>query len=195
MLVLSYLGHVYVYDGDEPCGTIPAAVGRPRHEVATAPGRPPVLSYASHALANWRRVDADQPVALDNIARLENFLGAWTRTGSCWCTSPSKRRRVRALAAGIVAQDAVAAHDSSTLTQALEIIAETLEKMLATLRRMPEKCVPYIYYTRVRPFIFGWMGNPAFPDYVRCEGWWWSSRRHWWSPGPGRGPGRGWWCC
>ena len=28
---------------------------------------------------------------------------------------------------------------------------------------MPERCDPYIYYTRVRPFIFGWHGNPSLP--------------------------------
>jgi indoleamine 2,3-dioxygenase len=31
-------------------------------------------------------------------------------------------------------------------------------------RKMPEKCDPYIYYHRVRPYIFGWKNNPALPD-------------------------------
>ncbi|MGW0733056.1 hypothetical protein [Streptomyces sp. NPDC002851] len=38
-------------------------------------GRPPVLSYASHVLVNWRRLDPARPVELGNVARLQSFLG------------------------------------------------------------------------------------------------------------------------
>ena len=38
-------------------------------------GRPPVLSYASYALDNWRRLDPTKPIQLDNIVLLQNFLG------------------------------------------------------------------------------------------------------------------------
>ncbi len=38
-------------------------------------GRPPVLSYASYALDNWRRIDRKNPIDLGNIALLQNFLG------------------------------------------------------------------------------------------------------------------------
>ena len=42
--------------------------------------------------------------------------------------------------------------------------------MLATLRRMPERCDPYVYFTRVRPFIHGWKNHPALPQGLRYEG-------------------------
>ena len=35
---------------------------------------------------------------------------------------------------------------------------------------MPEKCDPFIYYNRVRPYIFGWKNNPATPNGVIYEG-------------------------
>jgi indoleamine 2,3-dioxygenase len=35
---------------------------------------------------------------------------------------------------------------------------------------MPEWCDPYIYYTRVRPFIFGWKDQPALPGGMIYEG-------------------------
>ena len=38
------------------------------------------------------------------------------------------------------------------------------------MNRMPEKCDPFIYYNRVRPYIFGWKNNPATPDGVIYEG-------------------------
>ena len=35
---------------------------------------------------------------------------------------------------------------------------------------MPEKCDPYIYYHRVRPYIFGWKNNPDLPKGLIYEG-------------------------
>jgi indoleamine 2,3-dioxygenase len=42
--------------------------------------------------------------------------------------------------------------------------------MLGSLRRMPERCDPYIYFHRVRPFIHGWKNHPALPDGLVYEG-------------------------
>ena len=38
------------------------------------------------------------------------------------------------------------------------------------MNRMPEKCDPFIYYNRVRPYIFGWKNNPTTPEGVVYEG-------------------------
>jgi indoleamine 2,3-dioxygenase len=35
---------------------------------------------------------------------------------------------------------------------------------------MPERCDPYVYYHRVRPYMFGWKGNPALPNGVYYAG-------------------------
>ncbi|MBI3304263.1 MAG: hypothetical protein HYZ72_19535, partial [Deltaproteobacteria bacterium] len=74
MLLLSYFGHGYVWAEEEPARRIPAGVAVPWYAVARRLGRPPVLSYASYALHNWRRLDPQGPVALGNSALLQNFL-------------------------------------------------------------------------------------------------------------------------
>jgi indoleamine 2,3-dioxygenase len=38
------------------------------------------------------------------------------------------------------------------------------------MQRMPESCDPYVYYHRVRPYIFGWHNNPALPGGLVYEG-------------------------
>lgn len=73
MLILSYLGHAYVWGDVHPVYRLPASLARPWHDVAVRLGRPPVLSYASYALANWRRVDPDGPIALGNIVLLQKL--------------------------------------------------------------------------------------------------------------------------
>jgi indoleamine 2,3-dioxygenase len=45
-----------------------------------------------------------------------------------------------------------------------------MERMYAALERMRELCDPYIYYRRVRPYIFGWKDHPALPDGLIYEG-------------------------
>ena len=75
MMLLSYLGHAYVWGGGAPVDRLPAALAVPWHTIANRLGRPPVLSYASYALHNWRRIDPNGPIALGNIALQQNFLG------------------------------------------------------------------------------------------------------------------------
>jgi indoleamine 2,3-dioxygenase len=42
--------------------------------------------------------------------------------------------------------------------------------MRDTLLRMKERCDPYVYYTRVRPYIHGWKNSPSLPDGLRYDG-------------------------
>jgi indoleamine 2,3-dioxygenase len=76
MRILSFAGHAYVWESPEhPAGALPAQLAQPWYEIAQHLKRPPVLSYASYALDNWRRLDPSKPIALDNIVLLQNFLG------------------------------------------------------------------------------------------------------------------------
>lgn len=170
MLLLSYFGHAYVYGGTTPLNVIPANIAIPWFHVAQALGRPPVLSYASHALYNWRRFDTSAPIELGNIARLENFLGGVDEDWFVLVHVAIEAKAGPGLKALVEAQDAVATEDAQTVITKLHIAAESLLSMLETLKRMPEKCDPYIYYTRVRPYIFGWKDNPALPLGVYYEG-------------------------
>src|SRR5438132_3320966 len=74
--ILSFAGHGYVWeDPHRPANRIPASLAVPWHHVMKKLGRPPVLSYASYALDNWRRLDPTKPIELGNITLLQNFLG------------------------------------------------------------------------------------------------------------------------
>ncbi len=76
MRTLSFAGHAYVWEvPDQPAVTLPPQLAQPWCEIAQRLGRPPVLSYASYALDNWRRLDKTKPIQLDNMVLLQNFLG------------------------------------------------------------------------------------------------------------------------
>ncbi|MDQ7030167.1 MAG: indoleamine 2,3-dioxygenase [Ardenticatenia bacterium] len=170
MLLLSFFGHAYVWGDIPPVRALPEGIAVPWHHVATRLGRPPVLSYQSYVLTNWRRLDPEGPIALGNIVTLQNFAGGIDEEWFILVHVHLEAVAGRALAAIGPAQKAVVEDNTAALVTHLEAIAAGLEAMTETLGRMPERCDPYIYYHRVRPYVNGWKNNPAVPDGIVYEG-------------------------
>jgi indoleamine 2,3-dioxygenase len=170
MRVLSFLAHAYVWEGSTPAASLPHTIAEPWVELARRLGRPPILSYASYALDNWRRFDARGPLRVENLAILQNFLGGQDEDWFILIHVEIEALAARALRAGLPACAAARSGDAATLAHALEAVASALEALLGTLRRMPERCDPFVYFHRVRPFIHGWKNHPALPDGVLYEG-------------------------
>ena len=168
MLLLSYFGHAWVWGEAVASARLPANLAVPWHAIATQLGRLPVLSYASYALHNWRRMDARGPVALGNIVLLQNFLGGVDEEWFILIHVDIEAKAGVALAAIDAAREA--AGDAVALHANLTDMGGALAAMYGTLCRMPEFCDPYIYYNRVRPYIHGWKNNPALPDGLVYEG-------------------------
>lgn len=61
-------------NGPTPPTLLPARLAAPWCALAATLGMPPVLTYATYNLYNWRRLDASKPVQLGNIVCLANFL-------------------------------------------------------------------------------------------------------------------------
>lgn len=170
MMLLSYLGHAYVWGEPTPANRIPASIAVPWYAVSQRLGRPPILSYASYALHNWRRPDPTGPIALGNIVLLQNFLAGIDEEWFILVHVDIEATVAPALAALGPAQAAVLENQTQELERHLTTIAITLERAYATLLRMTERCDPYIYYQRVRPYIHGWKNHPALPEGVLYEG-------------------------
>ena len=171
MRILSFIGHAYVWeDPDHPVADLPPALARPWYEVARQLGRPPVLSYASYALHNWRRLDPLKPVELGNIVLQQNFLGGLDEEWFVLIHIQIEAEAGPALMGLVRAHNAVRDNKEDEVLQGLRDLASAQEMMRETLLRMPERCDPYIYYTRVRPYIHGWKNSPSLPDGVVYEG-------------------------
>ncbi len=163
MVLLSFFGHGYVYQSwqTDVADRLPAAVARPWVSTAGRLGRPPILSYASYALDNWRRLDSNEPIALGNLALLQNFFGGLDEEWFITVHIQIEAQAAPALALLPTAQQAALEGDVAAATAALTEVANALGRMNQTLLRMPENCDPYIYYHRVRPFIHGWQQHPV----------------------------------
>ena len=94
MRILSFAGHAYVWEvPDQPVATLPPHLAKPWHEVAQRLGRYPVLSYASYALDNWRRLDQTKPISSTTLCCSKIFSAVWMKNGLSWSTSRSSGKR------------------------------------------------------------------------------------------------------
>lgn len=170
MLVLSYIGQAYQWSDNKAATVMPEVLAKPWYEVGKLVGRPPILSYQSYASDNWRRFDKTGPIECGNIGLLQCFLGGQDEEWFILIHIDIEKKAGKALKAIEQAQAAVVAQDAEKVEAALIKMRAALTAMYEVLGRMPERCDPYIYFHRVRPYIFGWRNNPSLPDGVVYEG-------------------------
>ena len=170
MLILSYIGQAYQWSENTAAHVMPANLAMPWYEVGKLVGRPPILSYQSYASDNWRRFDKGGDIACGNIGLLQCFLGGQDEEWFILIHIEIEKKAGKALKAIEDAQHAVLEKDAEKVEAALIKLRNALAAMYEVLGRMPERCDPYIYFHRVRPYIFGWRNNPSLPDGVIYEG-------------------------
>src|SRR5437870_13429755 len=122
MVILSFMGHAYVWGEKETVSSIPACLALPWHQLARMFGRPPVLSYASYALDNWRRLDAQSAIELGNIVLLQSFLGGQDEEWFVVIHVAIEAKAGRARAAIITAQHALVDHQPEMRAEALRTV-------------------------------------------------------------------------
>ena len=59
MLLYSYIGHAYMWGKSKVENVIPIQISKTWYETSQKLHRPPILSYASYALNNWKIADPD----------------------------------------------------------------------------------------------------------------------------------------
>ena len=162
----SFLAHAYVWGDLVPSKILCKAIAKPWSNISNMLGRPPILSYASYCLDNWHKINHDEGVNLDNVALNYNFLGGidedWFVTIHV-CIEHAANKAIQS-AFNIALKTETSDCDEKVLLDELTSIKEAMLEVNHIFRKMPEKCDPYIYYHRVRPYIFGWKNNPALPD-------------------------------
>jgi Indoleamine 2,3-dioxygenase len=73
-LLLCIFAHAYIWGGPEPMDEIPEGIAIPLWEVAKRLDMPPVLGHPSIVLYNWRRLDVEADICMENLSTLNNFF-------------------------------------------------------------------------------------------------------------------------
>jgi len=151
-----FLATAYVFPPNQPTTNIlPASIAKPLVTLSEAVKRPPILSYAPYTLVNWKRIDPNQPITVDNLELLYGYI---TERDAAWFTLihvDIEARGHGALYAVHQANLASQTDDNTSVIASLKEVVTSLDAMMATFKRMPEHCNPDIYFNRVRPYMFG----------------------------------------
>lgn len=170
MVHYSFLVQAYVWGEPEPPIALPANLARPIVALADRLGQAPLLPYSAYVLDNWARLDKAGPINLENIRMVQNFLGGADEN---WFVMVHVAIEAEA---GVLLDNAVrlvAAADAGDAAEAERLLIEmneAWERIYGHFSRMPERCDPYIYFQRVRPYIHGWANNPALGEGLIYEG-------------------------
>jgi indoleamine 2,3-dioxygenase len=170
MVHYSFIVQAYVWGESNAAQTLPRNLAVPYVALSDAIGQFPLLPYSSYTLDNWAKLDPAGDVTLDNIYVIQNFYDGVDENWFILVHVEIEAKAGQALAAIPALLSAAAAGNLTGVKTQLETIRAAWEKINPVFDRMPEKCDPYIYYHRVRPYIHGWKGNPALPEGLIYEG-------------------------
>lgn len=170
MVHYSFIVQAYVWGEAQAAKILPRNLAIPYCKLAEKIGQFPLLPYTAYTLDNWAKLDPAGGITLDNIYAIQNFYDGVDENWFILVHVEIEARAGAALAAIPALLLAVDAGDRNAVAAQLETIRAAWEKINPVFDRMPEKCDPYIYYHRVRPYIHGWKGNPALPEGLIYEG-------------------------
>ena len=159
MVQLSFIAHSFIWGGHEPKDKLPEVIAKPWVQVAEVLGRPPVLSYASYCLHNWFLLE-EEPISLENVGLITNFLGGVDEDWFVTVHVCIEHAAAQAIASAEDLSQCTSGTQEKKIKGLLTNIKKSLLEVNQIFSRMTERCDPYIYYHRVRPFIFGSKDNP-----------------------------------
>lgn len=173
MRAVSFLAHAYLFGSpwENPTSRFPRGIARLLVALAREFNRHPILSYKSYALDNWTRIDENGPIAIHNIAIIQNFLGGADEDGfiAVHLEIEAEAGRNPYLVWNTM-KELAGEKIPRVLLRNVSEITHALTRVNEVMKRMPERCNPFIYYERVRPYIHGSKYNPAFPNGIVYEG-------------------------
>ena len=170
MVRYSFLVQAYVWGEPEAPRHLPANLARPIVALADRLGQAPLLPYSGYVLDNWSRIDKSGPIALDNIRMHQNFLGGIDENWFVLVHVAIEAEAGVILDSAVELVKAAEAGDAARCESLLHETDLAWERIYAAFKRMTERCDPYVYFHRVRPYIHGWANNPALDGGLIYEG-------------------------
>ncbi|KAI8646306.1 Indoleamine 2,3-dioxygenase [Parasitella parasitica] len=172
-LILCMVSHSYVWGKHETTSeTLPSNLAIPWTSIADHLGLCPVVCHAAVVLWNYRLLDKDGPVDLSNLAALATYSGSLDESWFYLITTAIESSGAPCLSQITYAIENIRQGNYSDLEQNLKTIRTALAQMNDDLKRMYEKCDPYVFYWKIRPYLAGWenMAEAGLPLGLIYEG-------------------------
>ena len=170
MVRYSFMVQAYVWGEPDAPKRLPATLASPIWRLAKRLGQQPLLPYSAYVLDNWDRLDRRGPIGLENIYMIQNFLAGQDEAWFVLVHVAIEARAGAMLAEipGLI--EAADQRDTKAIEAGLANVRRVWDDVNAIFDKMPERCDPYVYFHRVRPYIHGWKDNPALSAGLIYEG-------------------------
>ena len=170
MVHYTFLAQSYIWGQADAVHFLPSCLAKPIHQLSQVTGQPPILTYSNYVLDNWRKIDPKSDVDLSNIEMIQPFLGGQDEAWFVLIHVAIEATAGKVLAEFPTVIKAVVENDHSLMERGLLNIVDGWSEINAIFDRMPERCDPYVYFHRVRPWIHGFKDNPGLPNGVVYKG-------------------------
>jgi indoleamine 2,3-dioxygenase len=152
----SHFANAFVWcEEKDPRNFVPAPVAVPLVQLANMLERPPMLPYASTALANFKRVDPNGGYGVDNLRCIQKMVDIEDETWFHIIHVEIESQAGAAIFALIEASRLAQISDQTGVERQLAKVPPAFDEMIRTFRRIAEKCSTEIYYYALRPYLFG----------------------------------------
>lgn len=172
--VLCFITNAYVWGYDEACDTLPDCIAKPLLIIADKLGLPPLATYASLVLWNYKPIIEDPDLVddlmdLSNLTTINTFTGGLDESWFYLVSVLTEKVGSSCISSGLSAIEAVRDNNVDALVGNLEILAQAVDNLGSLLMKMDEMCDPHIFYFRIRPYLAGWknMADVGLPNGVR----------------------------
>ncbi|RLV88377.1 Indoleamine 23-dioxygenase [Meyerozyma sp. JA9] len=156
--VLGFLTHAYIWGVNEPRDTLPAQVAEPMLAVADHLRLPPLATYASLCLWNFKPImkTGANLWDLDNLTTINTFTGSIDESWFYLVSIFFEMKGSFAIKAGMAAIEGTQQDNPAKVQTSLENLAESIDALGSVMMRMEEMCDPHVFYFRIRPYFAGW---------------------------------------
>ncbi|KAK0703944.1 Indoleamine 2,3-dioxygenase [Lasiosphaeria miniovina] len=155
-VILAFIAHGYIWGGDMPSEVLPPSITVPLLRASGRLGLPPVATFASLNLWNFRSSNPTLGFAdLDSLHALHTITGTEDESWFLMVSVAIEAQGAYMIPAMLDALDAVEEGDYAAVTHALREMARCIGRIAALLERMDDRCRPAVFYHRVRPLLAG----------------------------------------
>lgn len=144
-------GYVNQLDS-EPVNRLPSGVAIPLYRTSEKLGRKPMLSYDYIGLQNFRRLDDDGGLTLDNLDTVQQFTNLSDEQWFVIVHVAIESAAGPGLVAAANAQGAAREDDWTRVRENLERVAASVKTQTEHMNRMSENNAPEVFATEYRPY-------------------------------------------
>ncbi|KAI9295241.1 IDO-domain-containing protein [Neoconidiobolus thromboides FSU 785] len=171
--ILTFLQHSFIWGKNEPVSqALPECIAVPLVQISEKLGINPVSCNAAVVLWNWKLIDEEEEVDLNNLSTLSSFTGSLDEAWFYLITVAIEAKGGIALSSIINTLNYIKSIDTQNVIIELKKMAASIKGMTELLDRMYEKCDPYLFYWKLRPYLAGWenMSEAGLPHGILYKG-------------------------